>query len=388
MLRTGKICASLVYNYLTSNNEEDLDEKSKKLKSLSSVFSNYGGLLSKLSQILCLEYSNNVVFSDCSPFSREDTDKYFKKKMLEDELFNDISCDLEIYKSGSIGQVYRAIYNNKEIVLKVQYVGLEEQIKEDLKILNLVSLYLYNDLDLRKAFEDVRTKIFEELDYMKELENHTVMYELYYEHEDIIIPDIYIEKTTDKILAIEYMDGFMSLNDFINNSSQEDRNIVGKLILEFVIQNIYNNNILYSDSHYGNFLVKNNKLCVLDFGCLHFLNEMIVNNLKDIHKSIVEDDKYTFLKTVEKLEILNEDTSEDSREYCYEYFKIQYEPFTTEFFEFTKEWLDKSCYKNIDLMKEWNLPSELVYFNKIPYGLYHVLTNLNLKGNFTEIFVI
>ena len=42
--------------------------------------------------------------------------------------------------------------------------------------------------------------------------------------------------------------------------------------------------------------------------------------------------------------------------------------------------------KNTDLMKEWILPQELVYFNKVPYGAYHIFTKLKLKGNFKKVF--
>ena len=37
-------------------------------------------------------------------------------------------------------------------------------------------------------------------------------------------------------------------------------------------------------------------------------------------------------------------------------------------------------------MKEWNLPNDMVYFNKIPFGLFHLLTKLNLKKDFTAFF--
>ena len=39
-----------------------------------------------------------------------------------------------------------------------------------------------------------------------------------------------------------------------------------------------------------------------------------------------------------------------------------------------------------ELMKEWKLPSDMVYLNKINYAMYHVLTNLKLEGNFSNYF--
>ena len=42
--------------------------------------------------------------------------------------------------------------------------------------------------------------------------------------------------------------------------------------------------------------------------------------------------------------------------------------------------------KNTELMNEWLLPQDMVYFNKIPYGSYHIFTKLKLKGKFRQIF--
>ena len=42
--------------------------------------------------------------------------------------------------------------------------------------------------------------------------------------------------------------------------------------------------------------------------------------------------------------------------------------------------------KETELMKEWTLPQDMVYFNKLPYGGYHIFTKLKLKGRFKEVF--
>jgi hypothetical protein len=69
----------------------------------------------------------------------------------------------------------------------------------------------------------------------------------------------------------------------------------------------------------------------------------------------------------------------------YEYFALQYEPWTSEYFEFTDEWMERAVKKNPTLMKEWTLPPSLVFWNKITFGMYHVLHRLRLKGNLSDI---
>ena len=54
-----------------------------------------------------------------------------------------------------------------------------------------------------------------------------------------------------------------------------------------MFKNLYKDNILYSDVHGGNFIIEDGKdgfkLAVLDFGCIQYINESVVNFVKQIH---------------------------------------------------------------------------------------------------------
>ena len=397
MLRSGSICMSFLYNYLLSENEiDDCDDSGKKLikranklECLAETFQSYGGVLAKLSQIICFSDQNNKVFSDCKPFSQKKTIEYFKNEFESNpDFFADIKhIDFDVYKSGSIGQVHKAINkNDEEIIIKVQYVGLQEQIKSDLFILDKLSSYLFHFADINNAMIDIKTKLYEELDYKIELSNHKLIYDLWEDNDDIKIPKLIPELSNKTMLYMHFIDA-TSLTDFINYASQEDKNIIGMQIIKFIFTNLYKYNIFYSDIHYGNFLVDiKTKLYVMDFGCLNMLSDKLLDNLKNLHLSIINNDKNIFYKIVEDMKIITNDISPESKEYIYEYFKLQYTPFISTSFEFTEEWLDKAVYKNTKLMEEWKLPSNIVYLNKIPFGMFHVLTKLKLKGDFLTFF--
>ena len=400
MLRSGSICVNFLYNYLISeattvNKNEDggdiLIKKATKLKCLSDTFQSYGGVLAKLSQIICLGENDkdNSVFSDCKPFSTEKTTKYIKQLVEnETEYFKDVNnINYNVYKSGSIGQVHKATYkNNRDIIIKVQYVGLKEQVKTDLFILDTLITYLYSFANLTNAISDIKYKIEEELDYTIEYHNQQLMYDNWTDHEYIKIAELIPSISNEKILSMYFIEG-ENLNDFIQNSTQEERNNIGMLIVEFVFTNIYKYNILYSDIHYGNFLIQDKKiLYVMDFGCINDVDDTLHENLTQLYIAMVNDDVEAFYYLVEKMEIIDENIPADSKEYIYEYFKRQYEPWLSDNFEFTIEWVNKTSYKNTELMKYWNLPSNLVYFNKIPYGFFHILARMNLKGNFLTFY--
>jgi predicted unusual protein kinase regulating ubiquinone biosynthesis (AarF/ABC1/UbiB family) len=391
MLRSSSICTSFLYNYLTSDSEcsdengNPLDKKCQKLRCLSETLESYGGVLSKLSQMLSLNDQNSTVFSDCKPFSKEKTIQYFKEFIKQSNLGVE-NVDFNVYKSGSVGQVHRAVHKNRDIVFKVQYVGLAEQTSSDLAMLDKISSYLYYFADMKHAMVDIKTKMYEELDYRLEAINQKKMYNIYKNSDFVEIPKIISKLCTDKVLGMHFVEG-KSLTNFIDNSTQEQRNKFGMCTVKFIFENIYEHGILYSDVHYGNLLVKEDStICVLDFGCLHTIKKTLVNHLRNLHQSIRYDDKDSFYTIIEEMGIIKNDISEPSKKYIYEYFRIQYTPWIEEEFEFTEEWLDMATDKDTELMKEWTLPQDMVYFNKIPYGTFHILTKLKLKGKFREVF--
>jgi len=109
----------------------------------------------------------------------------------------------------------------------------------------------------------------------------------------------------------------------------------------------------------------------------------LVNSLREIHYLLKADNKNGFLAFIERMGIINSNTSEESRDYAYYYFRLQYEPLLIdkEEFQFYPEWLDLVGDKNTELMREWWCPPNMIYLHKIPYGLYHLLTKLDLRCN-------
>jgi ubiquinone biosynthesis protein len=389
MYKIGSIGASLVYNlFITDDHKEDniVINNGKRLHALRKTFEQHGGLFSKLAQMVSYEDKDCSVFSECKPFSKEKTVDYLREYM---KTKNDLMVDYNIFKSGSIGQVHIGNLNDEnksKVAVKVQYIGLYEQIEDDIKVLNLLTTFLYSFADMKEAIKDIKRCVYEELDYNKETINHQLMYNLW-KDTDIYIPKVYDSLSTNKVIVTEFLSG-QNLNEFIANSTQESKNKIALDLIKFIFTNIYKNNLFYSDSHYGNIIIQDNDvLSIIDFGCINYLPIDMVTSLKKLHNSLKTQNKELFLKILIELNIINENVSEESKEYAYNYFKIQYTPWIVEEeFEFTQEWKLKSDEKNTLLLSEWKLPSNMVYFNKIPHGLYHILQTLNAKGMFYKIF--
>lgn len=385
MLRTCNIIKDITIKYLTMTTEEDddLNSKSKSLKTLASVFSTYGGVLGKISQTLSLENEDSNVYDSVKPLASNRTHKYVTDVLMNTDEFRNIDIEPAIYKNGSLGQVYKAydIEKNK-LIIKVKYVNLDDETKSDLSIVETLIKYLYSTPHVQNALLDIQNKMMEELDYSNEVNNQIKIKKIWDSKtiSHVKIPKVYIELSSTNVIVMEYMEDFVSMSDFLENSTQEEKNNIGNLMIEFVFENLYEHNIYYSDNHYGNFLVKdNNTLCVLDFGCVTCYEDNMVTDLKNIHKNIFNEDKDGFFEIMTRIGILSDETTDESKEYCYQFFKLQYEPLVKENFVFTDEWVDRAGEKNMTLMKEWGLPLGFIYLHKIPYGLYHILGKLNLE---------
>ena len=128
MIKTGKIGISYVINSikdLFSSSESKGEETSavssstsvknrcEKLKVLRKTLESYGGLLAKVSQMLSYGIKDENVFDDLKPYSREKTHKFLLHLIKTQNLDYDIHP--EIYKSGSIGQVYIGTYKEKKL---------------------------------------------------------------------------------------------------------------------------------------------------------------------------------------------------------------------------------------------------------------------------------
>lgn len=388
MFKIGSIGISYIYNLLTEKKEDgdnSLVNNMKRLQVLRKTLEHHGGLFSKVSQMLAYGDTNCSVFSECKPYSREETKEYLKNYIKTYK--PGYIIDLDVYKSGSIGQVHigRFTEDKGKIAVKIQYVGLYEQTNEDINALKMLANFLYVFADIKEAIKDIKQKVYEELDYFTEANNHQFMYDNW-KDSDIFIPKVYKALCTKKVLVTEFVDG-VDLSTFIKNSTQEERNKIAIDLTKFMFVNIYNYGIFYSDSHYGNILIKEgNTLSVIDFGCVNYIDKKMLISLKKLHNSLKNEDKEMTINVLKELGILNDQVSSESLDYAYKYFRIQYTPWIVEEeFEFTQEWFEEADKKDVKLLSEWILPKNMVYFNKIPWGFYHILTALNAKGLFFKI---
>ncbi len=92
---------------------------------------------------------------------------------------------------------------------------------------------------------------------------------LYHEDDPILVPRVYDELSTRRVLTMEHLDGVHIHAFLAGNPPQERRDHFGSLIVHAGCRLHYAGRLLYADPHPGNFLFRaDGKLGFLDFGCV------------------------------------------------------------------------------------------------------------------------
>ena len=132
------------------------------------------------------------------------------------ELFR--SIDEEPLAAASIGQVHAArLLDGTDVVVKVQYPGVADAIATDLRasegLAAMVSAVNAN-IDAHGVVEEVKARLFEELDYRAELQNQAIFHALWEGHPLVRVPKPYPELSGARTLTQERMYG-LPFSEFV-----------------------------------------------------------------------------------------------------------------------------------------------------------------------------
>ena len=225
-------------------------------------------LLTKKQNDILLQYTDNV------PYSQHDIEEDFIKYIdtLSDNKIK-INDNTPI-QSGAIALVYKGMYDDKEIVIKVQRKNMRNKIEEAInhmyfiaKIVNTFSLL--PALNLNLLINENKEIMLNQTDFIKEVENMTRMKKNCNNIDYLKIPTVYPEFTTknNNIIVMEFIKGRK-----IQELADEEKDDYAFLLAKFGIFSFLYNRFYHSDLHAGNILFLKNgeqiQLGILDFGIM------------------------------------------------------------------------------------------------------------------------
>lgn len=380
-------------------NENNADDIYDGLKNLKGSALKVAQMLSMDKSIMPQQYVEKFSLSQFSvpplsaPLVRKTFKKYFNK--FPEELFDTFSPDA--INAASIGQVHKATKDGLSLAVKIQYPGVAESISSDLTMVKPIATRMFNlkGKDKEKYFKEVEDKLYEETNYVLELEQSISISEKCKKIDNLRFPKYYAGLSCDKILTMEWIEG-KHLSEFAKLNSDEilgDK--IGQALWDFYMFQMHHLREVHADPHPGNFLIDNdNNLVAIDFGCIKKVpNEFYVPYF-ELAKPEIINNAVLFDKKLYELEILRSDDSKEEIVYFtalfHELLSLFTKPFQADVFDFS----DEEFFGNIATMGEkltkdtqlrkmnGNRGSKhFLYINRTFFGLYNLMHDLKARVN-------
>lgn len=379
---------------LNQENAEDIYDGLKKLK----------GSALKVAQMLSMEksimpqaYVEKFSLSQFSvpPLSPALVLRTFKKYFGKSphEVFD--RFEAQSVNAASIGQVHKAVKNNIDLAVKIQYPGVANSIGSDLALVKPIAIKMFNirGKDSDKYFQEVENKLLEETNYNLEIQQSLEVVNACKHITHLKFPNYYPDLSSEKILTMDWMQG-EHLSEFTaHKNEQQDLNSLGQALWDFYMYQIHVLKKVHADPHPGNFLVSPEKdLIALDFGCMKTIPDSFYVPYFELADFEKLNDPVLFKEKLFELEILLHTDSKDEITFFtkmfHELLSLFTEPFQQESFDFS----DAVFFKKISKLgekfsKDTSLrkmngnrgSKHFIYMNRTFFGLYNLMFDLKSK---------
>jgi len=203
--------------------------------------------------------------------------------------------------AASLGQVHsgrlrvEGALGGQIVAVKIQRPGIESLVDTDLRavrrVIDLIKLLTdwekYANLDA--ICSEFSTIVHEELDYIHEGHNAEAIAANLAGNQEVIIPRIYWEYTTRRVLTMEFEDG-MKITDYEGLAKAGvDRKTLAQRLLQIYVQQILVDGFFHADPHPGNlFVTPAGRIILIDFGMVGVISTPLRESLVQLAQAMVQ----------------------------------------------------------------------------------------------------
>lgn len=219
--------------------------------------------------------------------------------LIRDELGSNFGqirhIDEEPLAAASIGQVHRAVLKDgREIALKIQYPGIDEVIRADLKnlkgLLKLV-FSMFSRMDMEPVWQELNARLLEELDYTKEAAHMKRMAKLFADDATVRVPQVIDDLSSRHVLGMELVTGISPDAAAADTVDQDLKNAWGKAIFRLILNGLFTYRFLHADPNMANFaFCETGGIIVYDFGCMKEIPEALAKGYARLIHAVLDHD--------------------------------------------------------------------------------------------------
>lgn len=242
------------------------------------------------------------------------------QKILENELTMEQLAQLDINKTplaaASLGQVHRATRRSdgKQLCIKIQYPGVAKSIDSDMNV--IINLFSMTGLvTSKKAFEiwlkEVKIMLHQEVDYKFEAHKTKFIGKILKDDDRYIVPEVFSEYSTSKILTTSYESGLMVNAPEIKELPLQRRNLIAQSALDIFLMEVFDWGEMQTDPNFGNYRIRLDdngvldKLILLDFGAMKRFDTNFLDQFCHMIQAAYKEDRNEFLRGAINLKFMS-----------------------------------------------------------------------------------
>lgn len=183
---------------------------------------------------------------------------------------NFASFEETAFASASIGQCHHAtLLDGTPVVVKIQHPDVSTLVQVDLNLFRRavkMLKYVPNDgksvVDLPQVFDQLSTSLMNEIDTLHEVKNGERFYDLNNGQGVFVVPQVYPNETSTKVLVDQAMTGdsikqlFASDEHPLSTDEQARNTAIGHQLVENFIKQVFTDHFFHADPHPGNILYR------------------------------------------------------------------------------------------------------------------------------------
>lgn len=287
--------------------------------------------------------------------------------------------------AASIGQVHRAVYRDgRPVAVKVQYPGAGKALMGDLnQVARMAKMFggVIPGMDVKPLVDELRARVAEELDYLKESESQRAFAAAYEGDPEFVVP--HILAAAPYVLVSEWIDG-VGLSHIIADGTPEERDRYATLYQRFLLSGPQRAGLLHADPHPGNYRVtEDGRLAVLDFGAVAHLPDGLPPAMGNLLRVAMNSDADGVLEGLREEGFIKPNIALDAQALL-DYLSPLVEPARHDEFHYSREWIRGEFERLRDPRSEefsvgvkLNLPPNYLLIHRVWLGCIGVLCQLD-----------